>query len=193
MPALKSNDAPLLRFHAVTLIAYLHSLRSTVRTLLATTPPTTAAAFCKAARLHLSKGSIPRSSALFTTRTSNGTALPTPQLRETLARARILYGAGMGLASLSIFTTIVQQTIGLRWTAEGEMADVLTLMDGDVCQAMQSCKEEIERGAGTEAMDAREKAEVLRGAVMESERDVAGWGGEFPFERALASLECWKI
>lgn len=99
----------------------------------------------------------------------------------------------MGLASLSVFTTIVQQTVGLRWTAEGEMADMLTLIDGDMCQAMQSSKEEIERGASTEGMDTREKVEGLRGTVMESERDVASWGGEFPFERALASLECWKI
>lgn len=175
----------------------LHSLRSTVRTLLATTPPSTATAFCRAARLHLSKGSaksFPKSNALFN-RTSTGEALPTPYLRETLSHARILYGAGMGFASLSIFATIVHQTVGLQWTGEGETVEVLTLIDGDMCQAMQSCKEELERGAGaaTEVQGPRETVDELRAAVVASERDVASWGGEFPFERALASLECWKI
>lgn len=40
---------------------------------------------------------------------------------------------------------------------------------------------------------ARGTIEILRSAVRESFVDVEAWGGEFPFERASASLEFWKL
>ena len=127
---------------------FVFSLRATVRTLLATTPPNTAAAFTRAARLRLGNVNAktsPRSLALFTIRPEDGEAIATKNLHDVLTQARSLYGAGMGFASLSIFASIVRLTHGLRWTMDGETADTLTLIDGDICQAIQSSKEELAR------------------------------------------------
>lgn len=54
-----------------------------------------------------------------------------------MARARSLYGAGMGLASLGVLESVVRGTIGLRWEEMGEMSDVLALVDADISQAIQ--------------------------------------------------------
>lgn len=40
---------------------------------------------------------------------------------------------------------------------------------------------------------ARDVVQDLRRAVNESYSDVEAWGGEFPYERALSSLQCWKL
>lgn len=40
---------------------------------------------------------------------------------------------------------------------------------------------------------AREAVQILRCAVNDSLVDVNAWGGEFPFERAAASIHYWKI
>ena len=40
---------------------------------------------------------------------------------------------------------------------------------------------------------AREAKNDLRCAVNDSLADVKSWGGEFPFERAAASIEYWKF
>jgi hypothetical protein len=118
---------------------------------------------------------------------------PTRGLHDALAHARSLYGAGMGLASLGIFASVVRVTHDLRWKDDGEAADMLTLVDGDICQAIQSSKEEIEAGRVADVMGAREKVADLRAAIQGSLARVAEWGGEFPFERAAASLDCWKV
>ena len=57
----------------------------------------------------------------------------------------------------------------------------------------QSSKEEIEGGRVVDYTSAREVKNELRCAVNDSLADVKSWGGEFPFERAVASLEFWKI
>ena len=175
---------------------FVFSLRATVRTLLATTPPNTAAAFTRAARLRLGNVNAktsPRSLALFTIRLEDGEAIATKNLHDVLTQARSLYGAGMGFASLAIFASIVRLTHGLRWTMDGETADTLTLIDGDICQAIQSSKEELEGGRADDLMSVREKVGELKAALQGSISDVTAWGGEFPFERAVSSLDCWKI
>lgn len=40
---------------------------------------------------------------------------------------------------------------------------------------------------------ARATVAQLRSAVNDSFADVKTWGGEFPFERALVSIEYWKL
>jgi len=40
---------------------------------------------------------------------------------------------------------------------------------------------------------AREAIDNLRTGISDSARDVEIWGGEFPFDRASNSIECWKI
>jgi protein-S-isoprenylcysteine O-methyltransferase Ste14 len=74
---------------------------------------------------------------LFVKRPLDGTVLPTSQLTETLARARSLFGAGMGLASLGVLASVVRASKGLRWSADSEMARALALVDADICQALQ--------------------------------------------------------
>lgn len=57
----------------------------------------------------------------------------------------------------------------------------------------QSSKEEIESGGVVDFTLAREAKNDLRCAVNDSLADVKSWGGEFPFERAAASIEYWKF
>lgn len=57
----------------------------------------------------------------------------------------------------------------------------------------QSSKEEIEGGRVVDFTSAREVKNELRCAVNDSLTDVESWGGEFPFERAAASIEYWKV
>jgi len=92
------------------------------------------------------------------------------------------------------------------------MADILAVIDADIGQAIQasicrsisyysrsyqtcsqSSKEEIEGGRVHDFAAAREVRNELRCAVNDSLADVKQWAGEFPFERAAASLEFWKF
>ena len=63
----------------------------------------------------------------------------------------------------------------------------------DIINPFQSSKEEIEGGRVVDFTLAREAKNDLRCAVNDSLADVKSWGGEFPFERAAASIEFWKI
>ncbi|KAJ7075297.1 hypothetical protein B0H15DRAFT_956626 [Mycena belliarum] len=117
----------------------------------------------------------------------------TPQVLESLTRARLLYGSGLGFASLTPLTAIVRSTIGHRWEAEGEIAHALVVIDADIAQALQSCRDELlgsqspEYSVGTTAM-----AELAT-ALETSRLDVERWGGEFPFERAVYSVLDFKL
>ncbi|KAJ8593267.1 hypothetical protein M405DRAFT_859037 [Rhizopogon salebrosus TDB-379] len=173
-----------------------HVLRAITRNLLATGTPSLAAAFTAAARLRLRQTSAKRiatTNGLFTTSPNGICAIPTPELDKALARARSLYGAGMGFASLSILSSIVSATVGLRWEEDGAMAHVLAVIDADISQAIQSCKEELEGGRMNDLTAAHEAIRNLRSCIRESARDVEIWDGEFPFDRASNSIDCWKI
>ena len=61
-----------------------------------------------------------------------------PSLHDLLTRARSLYGAGLGFASLGLLSAIVRATIGLRWEDDGDMADILAVIDADIGQAIQA-------------------------------------------------------
>mgnify|MGYP001320374236 CR=1 FL=1 len=51
----------------------------------------------------------------------------------------------------------------------------------------------MEGGRVTDLQAAREAVQDLRRSVNECLADVNSWGGEFPYERALSSLQCWKV
>lgn len=51
----------------------------------------------------------------------------------------------------------------------------------------------MEGGRVNDISAARETVLELRRAVKDSSADVQAWGGEFPFERASASIEYWKF
>ncbi|RXW17280.1 hypothetical protein EST38_g8575 [Candolleomyces aberdarensis] len=194
--------------------ASAEDLRSIMRNLLATGPPGLCPAFTNAARSRLrqtSAKSMPNPYTLFQRQTRDCDAAPLPQLYDTLTRARSLYGAGLGFSSLALLAQVVRATVGLRWEDDGDMADILAVIDADIGQAIQvglhifdnntrslstasqSSKEEIEGGRVSDFSSAREAAQDLRRAVNESLADVKLWGGDFPYERALASLQYWKF
>ncbi|KAF5329645.1 hypothetical protein D9619_009511 [Psilocybe cf. subviscida] len=179
-------------------------LRSIIRNLLATGPPGVAPAFTSAARSRLRQNTkaIPSPVALFrktsslsstSSASAAGPASPTPALYDALTRARSLYGAGLGFASLNVLSTIVRATVGLRWEDDGDMADILAVIDADIGQAIQSAKEEIDGNRVHDFAAARGTRDELRDAVLTSMADVSSWSGDFPFERASSSIEYWKF
>ena len=115
------------------------SLRSICRNLLATGPPGIAPAFLSAARSRLRQTNKPPPSpyGLFRRQTRDDPATPLPHLHDLLTRARSLYGAGLGFLSLSVLASIVRATVGLRWEDDGDMADILAVIDADIGQAIQ--------------------------------------------------------
>ncbi|KDQ49458.1 hypothetical protein JAAARDRAFT_42876 [Jaapia argillacea MUCL 33604] len=170
-------------------------LRAVVRTLLATHSPMLAASFTTAARsrfIQTNAGSVSPSATLFR-KMSTGLSVPTSELEDHLARSRSLFGAGMGFTSLAMLTSVVEAVKGHRWEDDGEMADALAMVDADITQAIQSSKEELEAGRVIDLSSARETAYTLKSALKGSIRDTENWGGEFPFERAAASVDYWKF
>ncbi|TFK50656.1 hypothetical protein OE88DRAFT_282161 [Heliocybe sulcata] len=170
-------------------------LRAVMRTLLATHSPALASAFTEIARARLAQVDARASSSapLFTRTSPSNLSKPAPGLTDALTRARALYGAGMGFASLALLTAVVRATRGRQWDPEGDMVNALAMIDADITQAIQSSKEEMDAGRVPDLSAAHavagELSEALRGCVP----DVEGWGGEFPFERAVASLDHWKF
>ncbi|KAJ7733861.1 hypothetical protein DFH07DRAFT_780496 [Mycena maculata] len=174
--------------------ANLDDLRAIVRSMVASGTPGVAAALTSAARNRLQQTNARHLSGSHNLFTSYGpNAAPTQQLHELLKRARALYGSGMGFASLGLLASGVRSTIGLQWDCEGDVAEVLAVIDADIAQAIQSCKEELEAGRVEEYTFARKALSELRNAVDASYEDVEGWGGEFPFERGISSLAYWKL
>lgn len=99
----------------------------------------------------------------------------------------------MGIASLDILAAVVTATIGLRWEIDGPMTDALAAVDTDISQAIQSAKEEFAGGRVSDIGTARAIVHNLGSSITESLKDTEQWGGEFPFERALASVDYWKL
>ncbi|KAI0351112.1 hypothetical protein OH77DRAFT_1430131 [Trametes cingulata] len=164
--------------------------------MLATSPPSVAAAFTSAARQRLQRvkaTDIPDTTDIFLAGSGDNAACPTEKLDTILLRIRTLYGSGMGFASLKILARIVAATVGLRWEEDSTMEDTLAIIDADISQAIQSAKEEIDGGRVTNFDEAREVVHELRSAINESQTDTKKWSGDFPFERAAASLEYWRV
>ncbi|VDB88467.1 unnamed protein product [Peniophora sp. CBMAI 1063] len=172
-------------------------LRATVRALLASTSPSTAVAFTKAARARLTKthtAHVAPGSQLFAPDPSHpGFVTPGPDITDVLRHARALYGSGLGLAGFELLLEVVQATRGLRWAENGPTGDLLAVIDADCCQAIQSAKEEIDGGRA--GHPDRVRATIARARVVlgQSAKDVATWSSDFPFERALTSIEVWKV
>lgn len=115
-----------------------YSLRSIIRNILATGPPGITPAFTNAARSRLRQTNCKVNPyLLFRKQTHNSPAIPLPHLHDVLTRARSLFGAGMGFASLSLLASIIRGTIGLRWEDDSDMADFLAAIDSDITQAIQ--------------------------------------------------------
>ena len=66
---------------------------------------------------------------------------------------------------------------GLRWTPFGTAVDAFALIDSDICQAIQSLKEEIDSGRGGDLEIAQAKADRCA-ALKESSDAVSHWEGD---------------
>ncbi|KAJ2999594.1 hypothetical protein NUW54_g6916 [Trametes sanguinea] len=98
---------------------------------------------------------------------------PTDELSGVLSRCRMLYGAGMGVNALTVLTDVVKESVGVTWKEDSRMEEMLALVDTDLCQAIQSAKEEMDRvgGKGADVEAARKAREKLRDALMASRED----------------------
>ena len=117
------------------LINFLQSLRAISRNLLASGTPGVSSAFATAAQTRLLYTKArwqPIKGELFVQNS------PTANLRETLSRARSIYGAGMGFAALEVLTHVVKACIGLRWNSDSETSAALAEIDTDITQAIQA-------------------------------------------------------
>ncbi|KAJ6479576.1 hypothetical protein C8R45DRAFT_353956 [Mycena sanguinolenta] len=168
-------------------------LRAILRNMLSSKTPGLTSAFITSTRARLHQrgtyGAVTDLKQLF----SDAGDVPAPQLLASLARARMLYGSGLGFASLEPLSVVVRSTIGHRWTDDGEIAHTLVMADADIAQGLQSCKEELQGGATADLEAGRAALDELAAALGESQRDVARWGGEFPFERAMYSVQDFKL
>ncbi|KAK0475287.1 hypothetical protein IW261DRAFT_1496810 [Armillaria novae-zelandiae] len=176
--------------------AQVDDLRTIVRDLVGSGIPSIGSTFSAAARSRLIQSGATTGRVqgpLFKRDAHEGSTYPSNNLKDTLRRARCLFGAGLGFASLAVLAVVVRATIGLRWNAENEMSDILADVDADICQAIQSSKEELEGGRVDDYAKARDAVKELQNAVKESLLDVESWGGEYPFERASLSFEHWKM
>ncbi|KAI0645462.1 hypothetical protein C8Q79DRAFT_694843 [Trametes meyenii] len=177
--------------------ANLNDLQAIVRATLATSPPSTASTFTAAARRHLARANAtatPRPGTLFSRQgaQADGPWGPTTELPTVLARSRMLYGAGMGVAAIAVLTGLVQDAAAIRWVEDSPLEDLLATIDADITQAIQSAKEEYDAGR-ISVETAKEVCDTLRAALLDNREKVRGWGGDFPFERALSGVELWKL
>ncbi|KIP02598.1 hypothetical protein PHLGIDRAFT_37827 [Phlebiopsis gigantea 11061_1 CR5-6] len=171
-------------------------LRAAVRGLLSSSSPAVASAFTDAARRRLTQTGVarkPACDALFAVRADGRGVGPTAELRDVLGRARMLYGVGLGFASLKLLAQPVRAAARLRWELGGEIEQVLAEIDADIGQALQSSREELDGGRAGNLNTARAALEELKSAIKESQLALEGWAGSYPFERAAASLEFWKL
>ncbi|KAI0329199.1 hypothetical protein GY45DRAFT_1325298 [Cubamyces sp. BRFM 1775] len=181
-----------------TLIAHAqpNELRAFLRDTLGSTDPSVTGALLVAARLYLDKTNataLPATGTLFVQSADGGVWEATEDLHATLKRSRVLYGAGMGLAALAVLTEVVKSAVGLRWEEGSPLEEDLAKVDEDLTQAIQSAKEEIDGGRAPAVEQVKTVHDALRKALLEDWKEVEGWGGDFPFGRALPSVELWKL
>jgi hypothetical protein len=99
----------------------------------------------------------------------------------------------MGFDSLDLLTTVVHAMTDLRWDPNDTFADVLAVIDADISQAIQSCKEEIASGHTRDIAAARSSLRKLRAAMEDCRAEVETWGGEYPFVRGSANADCLQL
>ncbi len=87
----------------------------------------------------------------------------------------------------------VRAIADVRWENNVAMDSLFADIDADISQALQSCREEFDGGRLTDVAAARAALDDLKAAVRESQSAVQSWKGNFPLERAAATLEFWKI
>ncbi|KAG8931943.1 hypothetical protein FRC03_002155 [Tulasnella sp. 419] len=174
-------------------------LRAVCRQLLATSDKATQNVFTNVARtrmLRQSKKPLPSRESLFKNAHTND-PLPTQVVYDTLARARSIFGVGLGFESLHILLFLIRSTSGLRWELDSKMEDALIVLDADLAQAIQSCKEQVASKVATnQPLDLeayRHQLKELKTAMEDIRKETDAWGGEFPYEKGLISINGWRL
>lgn len=195
MRMLKSE---LLHSIILTILNDPPSLRAIVRGMIATSPPASASSLASLARRRLIQTgatSVPSTEGLFISDGSRGADfnMPTETLRRVLSRARALYGAGLGFASLRVLAVVVRAAEGIRWVEGSELETMLAVIDVDISQAVQSCKEELGSGRAADPVFVKSALNELRTAVRENRSMVGAGRGGYLFEQGENALDFWKI
>ena len=170
-----------------------YSMQAVVRALLSSTPLEVTVSFNNAVRTRLMKSAkaseVPEPEIIFiNTDSTTNIWMPSEQLREVLRRARVLYGAGLGLQSLKILTAVVIGATRPGWVPDDDVEDFLAVIDADICQAIVSSKQEIDAGRAV-----RQVAADVRQALVEAlEGCKAAMQEAFPFERAYMDAKGWQ-
>ncbi|KAJ7479525.1 hypothetical protein FB451DRAFT_1556460 [Mycena latifolia] len=165
-------------------------LRAILRNMLASKTPGLVAAFLMSTRARLCQRAAVADGIL---RPFSDSGAVAPEVLERLTHARLLYGSGLGFASLVPLAAIVRSTLGHRWAPEGEVENALVVIDADIAQALQSCKDELQGSPPGDYSAGRKAIAELAAALEASRLDVDEWGGEFPFERAVYSVLDFKL
>ncbi|EPS94820.1 hypothetical protein FOMPIDRAFT_58724 [Fomitopsis schrenkii] len=178
--------------------ANAEDLRAIVRGMIATSPPASASSLASLARRRLIQTgatSVPSPDGLFISDRSRGADLtmPTETLRRVLSRARALYGAGLGFASLRVLAVVVRAAGGIQWVEGSELETTLAAIDVDISQAVQSCKEELDSGRATDPVFVKTALNELRTAVRENRRVIGTGRSGYLFEQGENALDFWKI
>ena len=139
--------------------------------------------------------SVPSPEGLFDSDRSRGAnyTMPTDTLRRVLSRARALYGAGLGFASLRVLAVVVRAANGIHWAEGGELETTLAAIDVDISQAIQSCKEEWASGRATDQVFVKTALNELRTALRENRSVVGAGRGGYLFEQGENALDFWKL
>lgn len=126
---------------------------------------------------------------------TNVAARPSPALFDIQKRYRCMIGCGSGFQSIEILTKVVRQTKNLVWDKETEegvsLSDVLSVIDGDLVQAITAVKSELMDSSGVRKMFSSEMQVInlLRAAILCGNSSLDIKVGGFAFERGLSCLE----
>lgn len=124
--------------------------------------------------------------------TTERTWEPSPELDETLHRARALLGCGMSLESINILTAVVVGASRTRWEEDTVMETRLAEIDYDISQAITSTGPG--KDAGRLGLGELRKAKTeLSDALLACKTAIATWNGPFPFEGAEGSVKSWNL
>ncbi|KAH9940484.1 uncharacterized protein BXZ73DRAFT_75572 [Epithele typhae] len=177
-------------------------LRAMVRGLLSASTPAIASTFTDVARERLRRAAataLPPPRTLFaqvpeTAGQDTGveTWAATPALRPVLRRTRAAYGAGIALDALGVLAAVVADATPSRWAPDSALEALLAEIDADISQAVESAKQECDAGRVDDPEAPQATRAALLAALQAAEAAAAGWGGDFPFERGLASVQEWK-
>ena len=100
---------------------------------------------------------------------------------------------GLGFQSVPILVTIVQAASTTTFDIDSDMEDALIVVDADIAQCLQSCREQLQAGDVLDRESAKAALADLRKALIECRSAIEAWGGEFPLEKGVLALEGWKL